>query len=461
MPHIAISVDMLDTGIDVPEVVNLVFFKVVRSRTKFWQMVGRGTRLCKDLFAPGEHKKFFYLFDYCQNLEFFSQNPEHVDGSASEPLSTRLFKTRLALIEELDNQIKDGFDVREPRSAYGEEVNEPLLRGELATHLQQSVAAMNIDNFVVRPQRRYVEKYAKTEAWQALGTEQLTELAKNVAKLPTELVDDDEDAKRFDMMILRTQLAVLQAKPDFGTLRDNIIAICRALEEQEAVPAIRAQMVLIQSMTSEEWWQDVTVGMLENARKRLRALVKLIEKAKKKIVYTDFEDELGTEAKIDLPEIANGLDMAKFKDKARQFLKAHESHLALQRLRRNQPLTPADLEELERMLMEAGGSKELIAKAAEQSNGLGIFIRSLVGMDREAAMAAFNDFIKGGKATADQLEFINLLVEELTANGVMEPERLYQTPYIDINPQGPDGVFPSNVNQLFKVIADIRLSAVA
>lgn len=461
MPHIAISVDMLDTGIDVPEVVNLVFFKVVRSRTKFWQMVGRGTRLCKDLFGPGEHKKFFYLFDYCQNLEFFSQNPEHVDGSASEPLSTRLFKTRLALIEELDAQLKGGLVVREPNAAYGEQVNEPLLRGELASHLHQTVAAMNIDNFVVRPQRKYVEKYAKADAWAALNTESLTELAKNVAKLPTELVDDDEDAKRFDMMILRTQLAVLQAKPDFGTLRDNIIAICRALEEQEAVPAIKAQMVLIQSMTSEEWWQDVTVGMLENARKRLRALVKLIEKGKKKVVYTDFEDELGTETKIDLPEIANGLDMVKFKEKARQFLRANESHLSLQRLRRNQPLTATDLEELERMLIEAGGSKELIAKAAEQSHGLGIFVRSLVGLDREAAMAAFNEFIKGGKATADQLEFINLLVEELTANGVMEPDRLYQTPYIDINPLGPDGVFPSSVEQLFKVIAEIRMSAVA
>jgi type I restriction enzyme R subunit len=95
-PHIAISVDMLDTGIDVPEVVNLVFFKVVRSKTKFWQMLGRGTRLCPDLFAPGEHKQFFYLFDYCQNLEFFSQNPDLVEGSAGEALGTRLFKARLA-----------------------------------------------------------------------------------------------------------------------------------------------------------------------------------------------------------------------------------------------------------------------------------------------------------------------------------------------------------------------------
>lgn len=186
-------------------------------------------------------------------------------------------------------------------------------------------------------------------------------------------------------------------------------------------------MVLIQSIASEEWWDDVTVGMLENARKRLRALVKLIEKAKKKVVYTDFEDELGNETTIELPEVANGLDMAKFKDKARQFLKAHESHLSLQRLRRSQPLTPSDLQALERMQIDAGGSRELIQKAAEQSHGLGMFIRSLVGLDREAATQAFSEFIKGGTATPDQIEFINLLVEELTANGVMEAERLYQS----------------------------------
>jgi type I restriction enzyme R subunit len=461
-PHIAISVDMLDTGIDVPEVLNLVFFKVVRSRTKFWQMVGRGTRLCPDLFAPGEHKKFFYLFDYCQNLEFFSQNPEHVDGSASEPLSTRLFKTRLALISELDEQLKDGFAVREPRAQYGEQVNEPLLRGELANHLHQTVAAMNIDNFVVRPQRKSVEKYAKAEAWDVLDTDSLTELAKNIAKLPTELMDDDEDAKRFDLLILRTQLAVLQAKPDFGTLRDSIRAIASALEEQEAVPAIRAQMVLIQALSGEDWWQDVTVGMLENARKRIRLLVKLIEKAKKKVVYTDFEDELGIETAVDLPEVANGLDLAKFKDKARQFLKAHESHISLQRLRRSQPLTSSDLQELERMLIEAGGSKELIGKAAEQSQGLGIFIRSLVGMDKEAAVQAFSQLVSTANATPDQIEFVDLIVKELTHSGVMDAGRLYQTPYIDINPLGPEGVFPTaKVDQLFQVLADIRLSAVA
>lgn len=461
-PHIAISVDMLDTGIDVPEVVNLVFFKIVRSRTKFWQMVGRGTRLCPDLFSPGEHKKFFYLFDYCQNLEFFSQNPDTTDGSGSESLGTRLFKARLSLIDALDHKDSDGPHGTEPPAKYGPQPNHQQLRESTAGHLHQVVAAMNVENFVVRPQRRAVEKFARSEAWKALTDDDHTELASHIAMLPTEWVDGDEEAKRFDLLVLRTQLAILQAAPGFGALRDQIRSIASALEEQEAVPAIQAEMVLIQAIAGDEWWADVTLGMLENARKRLRLLVKLIEKSKKKVVYTDFVDELGTETTFDLPEVANGLDMARFKDKARQFLKAHEGHLALQRLRRGQALTPTDLDELERMLADAGGTPELIQKAAEDKFGLGIFIRSLVGMEREAVAQAFSVVVAGSQATPDQIEFIDLIVSELTTNGVMDAGRLYESPFLDISPQGPEGLFPvAKVDRMVQVLAEIRQRAAA
>jgi type I restriction enzyme R subunit len=462
-PHIAISVDMLDTGIDVPEVVNLVFFKIVRSRTKFWQMVGRGTRLCPELFGPGEHKKFFYLFDYCQNLEFFSQNPDITDGVASESLGTRLFKARLSLIEELDHKPIDGQQVKEPPSdEYEAQFSHQQLRDSTAGHLHQMVSAMNVENFVVRPQRRTVEKFTQPDAWKTLSGDDHTELASHVANLPTELVDADEEAKRFDLLVLRTQLAILRAAPGFGALRDQIRAIASALEEQEAVPAIKAEMVLIQAITGDEWWNDVTLGMLENARKRLRLLVKLIEKSKKKVVYTDFIDELGTETTFSLPEVANGLDMAKFKDKARQFLKGQEGHLALQRLRRGHALTPTDLKELERMLVDAGGTPELIQKAAADKFGLGIFIRSLVGMEREAVAQAFSEVIAGTQATPDQIEFIELIVSELTTNGVMEAGRLYESPFLDISPQGPEGLFPAaKVDRMVQMLDEIRQRAAA
>ena len=460
-PHIAISVDMLDTGIDVPEVVNLVFFKIVRSRTKFWQMVGRGTRLCPDLFGPGQHKTGFYLFDYCQNLEFFAQNPGATAGVSPESLSSRLFGARVQLVATLDSRLENSPGAHEAKQKYWTPDDEAL-RASTAETLQQTVEAMNVDNFVVRPHRKAVEKFSKPEAWKKLTEGDQQELIHEVAGLPSERRDDDEEAKRFDLLILRTQLAILQASPDFDRLRDQVREIAGALELQEAVPAIKAEIVLIQAVAGDEWWTDVTLGMLENARKRLRALVKLIEKAARKIVYTDFVDQLGTETTVVLPEIANGLDMAKFKDKARQFLKAHEDHLALQRLRRSQPLTPTDLSELEQMLIEAGGTPEMISKVAAGSPNLGVFIRSLVGMDREAVYQAFNEFVSGTNATPDQLEFIDVIVSELTANGVVEASRLYESPYLDISPQGPEALFPSaKVDRMFQILEEFKRRAAA
>jgi type I restriction enzyme R subunit len=356
MPHIAISVDMLDTGIDVPEVVNLVFFKPVRSKTKFWQMIGRGTRLCFDLFGPGQHKTEFYVFDYCQNLEYFSQPGAGAEGSLTEALSTRLFKARLDLIQSLDvlNPVANLKDVTTPAPG-----TEPHLRGEIAQLLRDRVTAMNVQNFVVRPRRQSVEKFARAEAWQALSADAFSELAEQVADLPTELMDSDEDAKRFDLLMLRMQLAVLKATPDFSSLKERIQKIAALLDEQSNIPAIKAHLVLIQNLMSEDWWEGVTTPMLETVRKQLRALIRLIPKGQKIVVYTDFEDELIDDPTIiALPDVTVGLDMAKFKDKARQYLLQHEDHLSLQRLRRSQPLTPMDLEALEQMLMASGGSKE-------------------------------------------------------------------------------------------------------
>ena len=464
-PHIAVSVDLLDTGIDVPEVVNLLFFKVVRSKTKFWQMVGRGTRLCKDLFGPGEDKQSFSIFDFCQNLEFFSQNPDVSDGSSAEPLGARLFKARLEVIAELDSKLATGGEsvrVGENLTPYNAHLTEEQLRIDTAALLHQTVAAMKVDNFVVRPQRRHVDKFAQTSAWAVLMPEDHHELRAHVAGLPSELTDEDEEAKRFDLLVLRAQLAILQAKPDFASLKDKIQTIASALEDQANIPAIKAEIVFIQTIASDEWWEDVTVPMLEMARRKLRALIKLIEKGKKNIVYTNFEDEVGDGIEIDLPQVTAGLNMAKFKEKARAFLKAHESHLSLQRLRRNQPLTPADLDELEKMLVQAGGSPELINEAKEKSHGLGIFIRSLVGLDHETAMNAFSEFISGTTATPNQIEFINLVVQELTQNGVMEPDRLFQSPFKDLSAEGPLGLFPSaKVTRIIEVINSFKERAVA
>ncbi len=284
-PHIAVSVDMLDTGIDIPEIVNLIFFKPVRSKTKFWQMVGRGTRLRPDSFGPGQDKKNFFILDYCGNLEFFSLDPATAEGRLGQTLSTKLFTTRLDLIAELDRDQK--VDTVEQETG--------ALRAETASLLHDVVTSMNVDNFVVRPKREYVERYANLEAWEVLKTEDLHDLATEVAPLPSDVEAEEEEAKRFDLLMLNLQLAVLRRDPRFVKLRDRVMEIAAMLEEQVNIPMVNEQLFLLEELQSEEWWQDVTVAMLEQVRKKLRNLVRFIEKWRRKVLYTDFQDELGDE----------------------------------------------------------------------------------------------------------------------------------------------------------------------
>ena len=153
-PYIAISVDMLDTGIDVPEVANLVFFKPVYSRIKFWQMIGRGTRLCPDLFGPGDDKNDFRVFDFCFNFDFFRERPEGIEVGAAIPLRARLFGSRVQLLTHI--QATPDLD---PEAA---------LAGALTTELHGQVAAMNPENFIVRMHLEAVERFRQRKSWEEL-----------------------------------------------------------------------------------------------------------------------------------------------------------------------------------------------------------------------------------------------------------------------------------------------------
>lgn len=460
-PHIAISVDMMDTGIDVPEVVNLVFFKMVRSKTKFWQMVGRGTRLRPDLFGPGLDKEFFYIFDYCGNLEFFSQDPPTTGGSTTESVSTRLFKARLELIGTLDAAVvASGGKTGERPAFYGAEADAREIRDGAAAALREIVAGMNLENFVVRPKRQLLEKYLAPERWATLTPEERGELAHEVAGLPTTLEGDGEEAKRFDLLLLRLQLAMLNSEPAYERLRDQVKQIAGLLEDKGSIPQVKAALQLILDVQTDEWWQNVTLPMLERVRKALRLLVRFIEKRQRRPIYTDFADEMGWGTEITLPG-TQVEGFARFKAKARQFLKAHEDHVAVQKLRRNKALTPTDLEELGRIFVESGvGSAEDVARAAEESEGLGLFVRSLVGLDREAAKEALGTFLDGKTHRANQIQFVNEIVEYLTEHGTMPVERLYEAPYTDYHPLGVEGLFGEEERtRLLNVLQVIRQRA--
>jgi type I restriction enzyme R subunit len=464
VPHIAISVDMLDTGIDVPEIVNLVFFKQVRSKTKFWQMMGRGTRLCPDLFGPGQDKEFFRVFDYCQNLEFFGANPEMKEASAAKSLSTRLFAARLDLVRALDDKrAKSGGFAAGEQAPYGDAPpSEDDIRADALKTLQEVVSGLNRDNFIIRQHRRAVEKYEKPEAWKTLDNETRDELVEEIAPLPSAKGFGTEEAKRFDLLMFSLQLALLKGSKRFGALKKQLMEIAAALESQRGIPSIAHQAELLEEIQTDQWWEGVTVPILEFVRLRLRDLVQHIEKSKKAVVFSNFADEIGEGVEHDLPQVGEA-DFARFKAKARHFLRAHEDHIVLHKLRQGRPLTATDLGELEKMLLDAGiGEPGDIARAREASQGFGRFVRSLVGLDRAAVQEAFGDFLSAGTATAAQIEFINMVVEQLTDQGIMAPELLYAAPFTDIAPTGPEAVFgDERANTLFERIHSFNMSAIA
>ncbi|MBA3020434.1 DEAD/DEAH box helicase family protein [Propionicimonas sp.] len=446
-PDIAISVDMLDTGIDIPEVCNLVFFKPVYSRTKFWQMIGRGTRLRPELFGPDADKTDFFVFDFCGNLEYFSQPDAGVEGSVSKPLSQRLFEARLALVASLDA-----------------DQTEPALRDSVTADLHRIVLGMPQQNFLVRARREWVEKWSAPEHWKQLTPESAAEVAEFLADLPSAVRDDDELAKRFDLLVLQLQLATLNDdQPTIDRLRVKVQVIVANLLTKTTIPAVAAQSALLAQLDTDEWWVDLPLMMLESARLQLRGLVRFADKADRHVVYADFTDELGEVVGVVLPGVSIGINVERFRAKARDWLAKHDDLIALQKLRRNKQLTRVDLTSLENLLVEAGvGSREEVQLAAQQSHGLGLFVRSLVGLDRAAAAEAFAGYLHNANYTARQLDFLNLIIAHLTATGTMAPARLYESPFTDQAPTGPEYLFSDpEVDGIVVILDEIREHAVA
>lgn len=448
-PHIAISVDMLDTGIDVPEVVNLVFFKLVRSKTKFWQMLGRGTRLCENLFGLGDDKAAFNVFDFCQNLEYFSQDIGRAEPTGGKPLSEILFSTRLELLQALN-----GIE------ALGDE------RAEIARTLRETVASMNENNFLVRPHLELVERFRTSEAWDEVSLEDLAALNERVAKLPDQLDPENEDAKRFDVLVLNAQLSLLQHEP-FERQRKRVIDIASALEDLgTAIPAVAEQMELIIDIQADEWWVDINYPILEDARRRLRRLVQLIERVRKTPLYSDFTDALGEASEIELPGTGASIgspEFAQFRKKTQRFLAENLANEIVARVRNGEKITAADMAELQRVLVASGiGDDATFAQASERAGSFGLFVRSLVGLERAAAKRAFAKFLDDKRYSRNQLTFVNLVIDYLTEHGAIEPARVYDSPFTAVAPEGPETIFvESDLDEFFDVVKALRESAAA
>ena len=270
--------------------------------------------------------------------------------------------------------------------------------------------------------------------------------------------DTDATARRFDLLLYNMQVAHLRAEPRFIRLQKQLRELAALLESKYAIPMVAAELELIRDLLRDEWWQDLTLVMLEEVRRRLRGLVGLIETASKDPLYTNFTDELGELKEQDATLLLTSDAFLQFRLRAREFLKAHEDHLTMQRLRRNQPLTSTDLDELQQFLISHGiGDEKVIARAAEECQGFGLFIRSLVGLDRTAGKELFADYLAEGTHTVTQIRFINEIIDELTSKGSMSSARLYEPPFSDLAPTGPEDLFTATeAEKLFDLLSLIR-----
>lgn len=410
-PQIAISVDMLDTGIDVPEVLNLVFFKKVMSKAKFWQMIGRGTRLCPGL-IDGADKSQFYIFDFCGNFEFFRINKGKPSSNVMA-LQSAIF----ALKAQIAYKLQD-LAYQQPELI--------AFRKTLVDDMVDKVRELNRENFAVRQHLKFVEQYSDPDNYASLTYEDTLIMAEEPAPL---LVPDPDDPKaiRFDALLYGIELAYLAGKK-YNRARHDLLKKVEAIAGVANIPEIMAQSELINQILHTDYVENAGINEFENIRESMRDLIKYIPTSR--ITYdTNFDDEvLSMDWKES--ELEND-DLKNYKAKAEYYVRQHQDHLVIAKLKGNIPLTSKDVEDLEQILWSEIGTKQDY-EAEYGSKPLGEFVREIVGLDMNAAKAAFAEYLDETSLDSRQIYFVNQIIEYIVHNGMMKDlSVLQETPFTD------------------------------
>lgn len=411
LPQIAISVDMLDTGIDIPEILNLVFFKKVMSKAKFWQMIGRGTRLCPGL-LDGEDKENFYIFDFCGNFEFFRMNKGKATANMLA-LQGAIFKLKAQIafkLQDLAYQTKDLI----------------AFRKTLVEDMVRKVRELNRDNFAVRQHLKYVEFYSNQDNYVSLTYENTLTMGEELA--PLIIPDKDEPkAVRFDALMYGIELAYLAGKP-YSKARSDLTKKINAVASVANIPEIMAQADFLNKLIHTDYIVNAGINEFECIRKNLRELIKYIPKGGPKYTTNFIDDIIGKEIKP--AEIEND-DLKNYKMKAEYYVRQNQDQIAIKKLRTNLPLTKADIASLEKVLWSELGTKADY-EAEYGQKPLGEFVRELVGLDMNAAKEAFADYLNDVNLDSRQIYFVNQIVEYIVHNGMMKDfSVLQEAPFTD------------------------------
>lgn len=410
-PHIAVSVDMMDTGIDVPECVNLVFFKKVRSKTKFWQMIGRGTRLAPNLTCvdqiDGEYtgKKRFIIFDYCGNFAFFRERVNGYEGTEAKSLTENIFGKQVRLITNLQD------------SSFSEEQYQAF-RSALVDQCHGQISELSFDLVSVRLQRESVEKYQKKQAFTCLSEQDKLELMRSIAPL-VHLNDKDEAAKRFDNFMYGLMLAQIEALSSFNHAKQQLCITANALERKATIPQVASKLPLIREVSTDEFWNSKDVLLFEKVRSELRELIKFLmeDTPRKESVFTNLTDPILERSEGQVLQAA--YDFEDYRKKVNRYVNEHGDTMAIYKLTHNIPLSSGDYNELERVLTSELGSREDYIREYGETP-FGLLVRKIAKLDHEAAMSAFATFMDEEHLNARQIAFVQKVIQHIEQNGYME-----------------------------------------
>lgn len=449
-PYIAVSVDMMDTGIDVAECVNLVFFKKVRSKAKFWQMIGRGTRLCKELTCQDEidgeytDKRRFMIFDYCGNFEYFRTHKEGYEARETKSLSENIFGKRIRLAVALQE------------SAFSEDSYQ-VWRQSLVSECHGQVCALNDELVSVRLRKQYVEKYKEIQVFSYISEGDKGELIAQLAPIVT-LEDTDECAKRFDNFMYGLMIASIEQMPAFKYAKKQLCDVAALLEKKVSIPQVKDKLDIIKEINTDSFWDANDVLLFEKVRQELRELIKFLDRGNgQKPIITHLNDPITAQQEGQTLEAA--YDFEDYRAKVNRYVNENGNTLAIYKLTHNIPLTSGDYNKLEQVLTSELGSKEDYAREFGDTP-FGLLIRKIAKLDHEAAMQAFSSFINDENLNQRQIAFVLKIINHIELNGYMENTADLMKPPFD-KPVSFIKLFDAKTRAaLMQTIASIRDNAV-
>lgn len=412
-PQIVVSVDMMDTGIDVPEVVNLVFFKKVMSKAKFWQMIGRGTRLCPGL-LDGEDKKEFYIFDFCGNFEFFRINGKGRDVPNAYSVQERIFNLKTMMIYKMQDI---SFQTEEMTAFRDTLIQDNIVK----------IKEFNRENFAVKQHLKFVDLYADKDSFGTLVPLDLKQLEEEIAPLVLPY-DDEINAIRFDALMYAIELGYVAGQKYTRGIRE-LIGKAKAVSKVANIPEVQVQIDFIQQIINTSYLETAGINEFELIREKLRDLIKYIPKRKEPDWHTDFEEDI-ISTEIHESNLESD-DLQNYRMKVNYYVRQHMDNAVIKKLHTNQPLNHGDIQALEQILWSELGTKEDYQKEYHDKP-LGELIREIIGLDMNSAKEAFAEYLNSVQLDDRQIYFVNQIINYIVQNGMMKDFAVMQeAPFTD------------------------------